>query len=247
MAGVILLTLLATNVIPACHDGSLSFRETFGGFVSKANSDKSILFRHREFFEILFLIFAWGLFLSVCGLLITSVSIISPLANRQRNLRAKKPFLRELFDPASPVSLIPVVGLELIALMTVSVWTEPFRRYMSFRDLRLHWIVVRILWTAIHFGLVFAYIRQRRKPEMKDPWNSHVTFNMACIIGGVAVALFRAEGLNLARSGSALIPVSLSLYVISIIVLVGVFGMTYFRSRTKRLASTEVEQNKEAS
>ena len=242
-AGAFLVTLLATNAIPACRDGSLSFRETFGGYVSLAESDKSILFRHREFIEILFQIFKWGLFLSVCGLLVSSISVTSLLADRQRQLRAKKPFLREMFDPASPVSLIPVVVLELIVLLTVPAWTEPFRRHMSFRMSSGSWTLpVRVIWTAIHFGLVFAYVRQRRKPEMKDPWNFNVSFNMACIIGIVAVALI------LVLSEDAAMGLSIGLYAVSIIVL-GIFCQSYFRAGKKAPSDgvPTAEQNKEAS
>ena len=243
LAGVFLLTLLATNAIPACRDGSLSFRETFGGYVSLAESDKSILFRHREFIEILFQVFKWGLFLSVCGLLVSSISVTSLLADRQRQLRARKPFLREMFDPASPVSLIPIIVLELIVLLTVPAWTEPFRRYMSFRISSWSWTLpVRVIWTAIHFGLVFAYVRQRRKPEMKDPWNFNVSFNMACIIGIVAVALI------LVLSEDAAMGLSIGLYAVSIIVL-GIFCQSYFRAGKKAPSDgvPTAEQNKEAS
>ena len=251
VAGVFLLTLLATNAIPACRDGSPTFRELyFGGDSSLAEYDKSILFRHREFVEILFMFFKLGLFLSVCGLLVSSVSVISQRAASLRLRREDGSFLRKLFDPASPVSLIPVVGLELIALMTVSIWTEPFSRYMSFREtfLRLNMPqTARVVWTAIHFGLVFAYVRQLRKPEMKDPWNSHVQFNMVSLIGIVAIEL----ALVLSGDAGAAKPLSFGLYAGSIFVLFAVFGITYFLSMAKKPVSPEAgptaEQNKEAS
>ena len=250
VAGAFLVTLLATNAIPACHDGSPTFREFYGGNISLAEYDKSILFRHREFVEVLFIFFKWGLFLSVSGLLVTSVSVISYRAAALRLRREDGPLLRKLFDPASPVSLVPVVILEIIALMTVSIWTEPFSRYMHFREtfMRLNSPqTARVVWTAIHFGIVIAYIRQLRRPEMKEPWNSHVRFNMVSLIGIVAVELV------LVLSGDAhdAKPVSFGLYVVSIVVMFAVFGITNFRSMMKKPAPPEAapsaEQNEEAS
>ena len=199
-----------------------------------------------QFFELLSAFLTWGLFFCVSGLLITSISVTSPLAGRQFQTRAKEPFLRKLFDPASPLSLIPVFALELIALATFFLL---FRlESMSMQSSGYHQLGLGVLlswgnrarnvWTAIHIGLVFAYIRQRRKQEMKPPWEFNVFFNMTTLVSYVTIQLI------LTLIGGL---VGFVLYIASVIVLFAAFG--FLKSPNPMLnvsvPPAEPEQDKE--
>lgn len=173
---------------------------------------------------------ALGFFVCITGLLVTSISVTSPLAERQIQTRTKEPFLRKIFDPASPLSLLPVLALELAALATVLILFMPdpqalrsLRYRQSFGGIIIYgWAgTARNAWTAIHFALAFAYVRQRKKPEMKAPWDFHVRFNLTCIVSYVAIQLFLA--LTTGSNGSSAF-VGISLYIVSIIVLFIAFG-----------------------
>ena len=182
-------------------------------------------------FELLFLFVTLGLSVCICGLLVTSLSVTSPLAERQIQTRAKEPFLRKLFDPASPLSLFPVIALELAALAAVLTLFLPalesmrtgsgYHRLIGAVILYSWGSRARNAWTAIHFALAFSYVRQRKKPEMKAPWDFHVRFNLTCIVSYVAIQLFLA--LTTRSDGSSAF-VGISLYIVSIIVLFIAFG-----------------------
>ena len=205
-----------------------------------------------ELVELLATVMVWGLAICICGLLVTSMSATSPLAARQLQTRAKEPFLKKMFDPASPLSLLPALALELITLATL------FILFQSYRDAirtpgTYHGVVGTIIlyscgsrarnaWTAIHFGLAFAYARQRRKPEMKAPWEFHVRFNMIVLITYVAIRLFLALT---SRNGAGF--VGIVLYIVSLIVLFTVFGFLKSPSSTYKVEDpqSEPEQDKE--
>ncbi len=180
-----------------------------------------------RFIEVLSTFVTLGLFVCITGLLVTSISVTSPLAARQLQTRAKEPFLRKLFDPASPLSLLPVLALELIALATVLILFQAQASLRTAGDRRLLEAAIlyswssraRNAWTAIHFGLALAYARQRRKPEMKAPWDFHVRFNMTVLVTYVAIQLFLALT---SRSGAGF--VGIVLYIVSLIVLFTTFG-----------------------
>ena len=209
-AGVFLAILLSANAFLGIRNTSYS---SSGG----------------ELFELLFLFVTLGLSVSICGLLVTSLSVTSPLAERQIQTRAKEPFLRKLFDPASPLSLLPVLALELITLATVFILFQSDREAIRMPG-TYHGAVgtlilyscgsrARNAWTAIHFALAFSYVRQRKKPEMKAPWDFHVRFNLTCIVSYVAIQLFLALT---TRNGAGFL--GMILYIVSIIVLFTAFG-----------------------
>lgn len=200
-------------------------------------------------FEAMTLFFVSGFSVCVCGLLVSSLSVTSPLAERQRRIREKEPFLRKLFDPASPLSLIPVVALELIVLATMFLSVRVFVRtaggYHGPLGTAIRYSLgsvgrIRNAWTVIHFGLALAYTSQRRKPEMKAPWESHVRFNMICIVGYVVIQLLLA--LTTAKGAGFL---GLVLYIVSIIVLFTVFGLLKSSASTFKVEDPEAEQNGE--
>ena len=193
-------------------------------------------------FEAMTLFFVSGFSVCVCGLLVSSLSVTSPLAARQLQTRAKEPFLKKIFDPASPLSLLPVIALELVAFAAASFLTSPNRLDLLRVAVAFAWIGrARTAWTAIHFGLALAYARQRRKPEMKAPWEFHVRFNMTCIVGYVALQLLLSPIAG--RRGAGFI--GLVLYIVSIIVLFTIFGLMKGSASTFKVEDPEAEQNRE--
>ena len=203
--------------------------------------------------ELLAMVMMWGLAACICGLLVTSMSATSPLAARQLQTRAKEPFLKKLFDPASPLSLLLVISLELISLAAVLILLLPEQESLRTTG-SLHGVFgtlilyswgsrVRNVWTALHFGLAFAYARQRKKPEMKAPWEFHVRFNSITLVSYVAVQLFLA--LTTARGAGF---VGNVLYIVSIIVLFTTFGYLKSSASTYKVeASPEAQDREEAS
>ena len=216
---------------------------------------QNVIYHDNEgvFLKVLSSFAALGFFVCITGLLVTSISVTSPLAERQIQTRTKEPFLRKIFDPASPLSLLPVLALELAALATVLILFMPdpqalrsLRYRQSFGGIIIYgWAgTARNAWTAIHFALAFAYVRQRKKPEMKAPWDFHVRFNLTCIVSYVAIQLFLA--LTTGSDGSSAF-VGISLYIVSIIVLFIAFGYPKNSASTFKVeAPPEVqEQDKE--
>lgn len=200
-----------------------------------------------ELGELLAMVMVWGLAICICGLLVTSMSATSPLAARQLQTRAKEPFLKKLFDPASPLSLLPVLALELITLATVFILFQSEREAIRMPG-SYHGVVgtlilyscgsrARNIWTAIHFGLAFSYVRQRKKPEMKAPWDFNVRFNMIVLITYVAIQLFLALT---SRSGAGF--VGIVLYIVSLIVLFTTFGFLKSPASTYKVEYPEAGQ-----
>jgi hypothetical protein len=227
-AGVFLAILLSANAFLGVRNTSYS---SSGG----------------ELFELLFLFVTLGLSVSVCGLLVTSLSVTSPLAERQIQTRTKEPFLRKLFDPASPLSLLPVIALELITLATVFILFQLDIRTGSYHDVVGTLILyscgsrARNAWTAIHFALAFSYIRQRKKMEMKAPWDFNVRFNLTCLVSYVAIQLLLAL-----TTGKGAGFVGIVLYIVSIIVLFTAFGFLKSPASTYKIEAPEAqEQDKE--
>lgn len=226
-AGVFLAILLSANAFLGVRNTSYS---SSGG----------------ELFELLFLFVTLGLSVSVCGLLVTSLSVTSPLAERQIQTRTKEPFLRKLFDPASPLSLLPVLALELITLATVFILFQLDIRTGSYHDVVGTLILyscgsrARNAWTAIHFGLALTYIRQRKKPEMKAPWDFHVRFNLTCIVSYVAVQLLLAL-----TTGKGAGFVGIVLYIVSFIVLFTAFGFLKSPASTYKIEVTPEAQGQD--
>lgn len=204
--------------------------------------------------EHLAMVMIWGLAVCICGLLVTSISTTSPLAERQMQTRAKEPFLKKLFDPASPLSLLPVLALELITLATVFILFQseqaairtPGGGYHSVvRTLLLYsWVSrARNAWTAIHFALALAYVRQRKKTEMKAPWDFNVRFNTNCIVSYVAVQLLMALLTGTRGNATA---VGLILYIISIIALSTVIGWLKSPASTYKVGAPPEAQERDS-
>ena len=161
-------------------------------FLAGHNAAGYVTDENKKMVQSLFLFGMLGLFVSISSLLITSASITSPMAARQRRSHADEPFPRKLLDPASPVSLIPVFVLEVIAIFVVDNWNRELAEALSLREFDGASIaqIARIAWSAIHFSLLSTFIWQSRKPKRKDPWLSNVQFNLTCIVLVVFVPLF---------------------------------------------------------
>ena len=100
----------------------------------------------------------------------------------------------------------------------------------------------RNAWTAIHFGLALTYARQRRKPEMKPPWNFNVSFNMVCLVSYVAIELLFA--LITAGRGNVTF-LSLIFYIVSLIVLFTSFGLLKSSASTFRVEDPAEAQDRD--
>ncbi len=143
---------------------------------------------------------SWGLAVCISGLLVSSVSFTSQQAALLRRSRTEQtPFLRNLFDPASAWSLLPIVALEILFLV-IGTWT--FRHlYLDdnaklFHDdpaalrrlstVAVHTVSMRAMqvWTIMHIGLMF-----KQKHFIMDPWESHVPFNRICMISLIFIPL----------------------------------------------------------
>jgi hypothetical protein len=120
----------------------------------------------------------YGLIITVCCLLVTSVSMTSFHAERLSRIRSGDSFLRRIFDPASPLSLIPVFLLEAVSI-GVFLWTtgKPDET-TNFKLL----VLAPLPWAILHFGLLITFTKQRFKQDMKPAWLSHVQFNIICIL-----------------------------------------------------------------
>ena len=145
----------------------------------------------HELDNIFYLFEVWGLFLCVFGLLVTSHSMTSHHAERLCRIRADNPFLRQIFDPASPLSLTPVLLLEAVSVGAF-LWRDPHFRTgaLSNSGDRLALICAALLpWAVLHFGLLIEFSKQRFKQDMKPAWNSHIRFNLICIVLAVITLL----------------------------------------------------------
>jgi hypothetical protein len=166
----------------------------------------------------------FGLIVTVCCLLVTSVSMTSYHAERLSRIRSGDSLLRRIFDPASPLSLVPVFLLEAVVIAVVFFWDKLFlqrpgamavqaagKNKESFMILSL--LPYALLpWAVLHFGLLIAFTKQRFKHDMKPAWISHVPFNMVCIILGVLTMLGYAMFSRLA------LVFSIIDYIISIVI-----------------------------
>ena len=153
--------------------------------IELATGQKSLdKFKTLNLFEI------YGLFITVCGLLVSSVSMTSHRAEMLSRSRPDETFLRRIFDPASPLSLIPVFLLEAVSIAVLFLWHELFPTLSSSR---LPLLTIALLsWAVLHFGLFLVFTKQRFKQDMKSAWLSHTLFNKFCISLGILIMLARA-------------------------------------------------------
>ena len=100
--------------------------------------------------------------IGICGLLVNSVNSTSLLAQRVRRLRPRHSILRDLFDPASPLSVIPVLLLEIVLFFLIDRMSGGFKhesrgekQFPLVRD------VILLTWTALQFGLALQFIPRR--------------------------------------------------------------------------------------
>lgn len=97
--------------------------------------------------------------IGTCGLLVNSVNATSILAQRIRRLRPHRSVLRDLFDPASPLSVIPVLLLEIGLFFLIDRMSGGFKpesrgekQFPLVRD------VILLNWTALQFALALQFI-----------------------------------------------------------------------------------------
>lgn len=153
------------------------------------------LYPYKELFGMLFSLFSWGLYACVCCLLVTSISFTSYKAALLRRDRkhGEGRFLRELLDPASPVSLFPVLVLEAVSIIVVKYATGPFLESLFAEGAYVisTWYMFAVVsWTVLHLALGCSF--WRRKPENREPWNSHAVFNVLTVIFAVIILLILA-------------------------------------------------------
>ena len=97
--------------------------------------------------------------IGICGLLVNSVNSTSILAQRLRRLRPHRSVLRDLFDPASPLSAVPVLLLEIVIFFLIDRISGGFepesrggKQFPLVRD------VILLTWTALQFALALQFI-----------------------------------------------------------------------------------------
>ncbi|MBR4718083.1 MAG: hypothetical protein IKP09_08500 [Lentisphaeria bacterium] len=145
---------------------------------------------YKDLFGMLFKVFIWGLYACVCCLLVTSISFTSHKAALLRRDRKHRVSLLGLFDPASPVSLFPVFALEVLSIAVVRFATGPFLESIfpgGVSAIRIWYMFAVVSWTVLHIALGCTFLR--RKPEIREPWNSHGTFNVLIIFFAVIILL----------------------------------------------------------
>lgn len=97
--------------------------------------------------------------IGICGLLVNSVNSTSLLAQRIRRLRPKRSFLNELFDPASPWSLVPVLLLEIVLFFLMDRMSGGFKpESKGGKQFRLVRDVILLTWTALQFALALQFL-----------------------------------------------------------------------------------------
>lgn len=146
---------------------------------------------YKDLFGMLFKVFIWGLYACVCCLLVTSISFTShKAALLRRDPERGEGLLQKLFDPASPVSLFPVFALEVLSIAVVRFATGPFLESIfpgGVSAIRIWYMFAVVSWTVLHIALGCTFLR--RKPESREPWNSHGTFNVLIIFFAVIILL----------------------------------------------------------
>ncbi len=131
----------------------------------------------------------YGLFSCVFGLLVTSVSVTSHNAELLRRKQPDMPFWKKLFDPASPVSLVPVFVLELVSLFVINVFARKFA--MAAHGGFGSGVFFRNFWAIQHVALAVIYMRQWNDPTVREPWNSHVRFNSYVFFSAALIFLLQ--------------------------------------------------------
>lgn len=100
--------------------------------------------------------------IGICGLLVNSVNSTSILAQRVRRLRPRRSVLHELFDPASPWSLVPVLLLEIVLFFLIDRMSGGFKpESRGGKQFRLVRDVILLTWAALQFGLALQFIPRR--------------------------------------------------------------------------------------
>ena len=161
-------------------------------------------------------IFVWGLYACVCCLLVTSISFTSHKAALLRMKQPGGPFRKKLLDPASPVSLFPVLVLEGISIIAVKYVTGPLQQamYLGTTYTISTWSMFAVVsWTVLHIALGCAFWRQ--KPEIREPWNTHATFNSLTVFSAVIILLI------LALFDEAAVSIATILYILTVVI--GIF------------------------
>ena len=198
------------------------------------------------------LAFLWTA-LGVFGLLADSLALATPRAKHLCELHASRLFPLKLFDVSSPLSLFPILALELLVILAAVILLGRYQfQYGSFwKDfafapglmpikniwnalmtkadnwtLRILLGIFLIVCSVIHLVLGIMIRLGRSNPQMKEPWNFYVRFN-GVVMAAVAVGYIFFGGIL--RK-----PVLIVLfYLVSMIVLL-VLARDRKTSKTKR-------------
>ncbi len=168
------------------------------------------------------LAFLWTA-LGVFGLLADSLALATPRAKHLCELHASRPFPLKLFDVSSPLSLFPILALELLVIVAAVILLGRFEfQYGSFwKDfafapglmpikniwnalmtkvdnwtLRILLGIFLIVCSVIHLVLGIMIRLGRSNPQMKEPWNFYVRFN-GVVMAAVAVGYISMGGMLL--------------------------------------------------
>ena len=166
------------------------------------------------------LAFLWTA-LGVFGLLCDSLALATPRAKHLCELHASRLFPLKLFDVSSPLSLLPILALELLVILAAVILLGRFEfQFGSFwKDfvsvpglmpvknlwidlttkpnnwtLRILLTTILIVFSVIHIVLGVLIRRRRTNPQMKEPWNFYVTFN-GIVMAAVAVGYIFIAGI----------------------------------------------------
>jgi hypothetical protein len=158
------------------------------------------------------LAFLWTA-LGVFGLLADSLALATPRAKHLCELHASRLFPLKLFDVSSPLSLFPILALELLVILAAVILLGRYEfQYGSFwKDfafapglmpikniwnalmtkvdnwtLRILLGIFLIVCSVIHLVLGIMIRLGRSNPQMKEPWNFYVRFN-GVVMAAVAV------------------------------------------------------------
>lgn len=151
----------------------------------------SVLFQDKQFdiMKAALMPSLWIL-VSVMGLLVSSLSAASYRAKHHFRLHAstaKNVLLVRLFDPTSPISVIPILALEIaIAAFFVAITRDSsaasFWKGSENEFTRKALMIAFLVWPCLHFALTFMFFARRHSHKERLPWLTHPQFNMLFFI-----------------------------------------------------------------
>lgn len=199
------------------------------------------------------LAFVWSA-LGVMGLLCDSLALATPRAKNLCALHASRPFPLKFFDVSSPLSLLPILALEIIVLLAAvfilgryqfqygSFWKDfafapglmPIKNIWNALMTKVDNLTLRILLgiflvvaSVIHIVLGVMIRIRRAKPQMKEPWNFYARFN-SIVLAAIAVGYISMGGMLLWN------PFTIILFYLATMVVLLVLARDRKTSKTKR-------------